>query len=65
MKKLLKALALRTAPEETMTMRKHELAMQERLKEQTTKNADKAVGRYKCSLKPQACVTIGCTGDLF
>ena len=31
-KKLLKAKARRTAPEETMTMRKPELAMQERLR---------------------------------
>ena len=65
LKKLLMAMARRTAPEETMTMRKPELAMQEWLREQTTKNADKAVGRYRCSLRPQACATIGCTEDLF
>ena len=61
---LLTALVRRTVLEETMATRKVELAMQEGLRKQTTKNADKAAGHCRCSLRPQACATTGCTEDL-
>ena len=60
---LLTAMTRRTALVETMVTRKLELALQERLRRQTTKNAGKDVGRCKRSPRLQASATIGYTKD--